>query len=199
MTQGKVTPRSSFDRKAGPGARSPRVLLRAPRSDDSVELVTLVRSSRSLHRPWVNPPENRAAFQKFLRRSRKDAVCTLLAVRREDGAIVGAFTLSQIFLGNFRSAYLGYWVGAPHRKQGYMTEGMRLLLQHTFRTLKLHRVEANVLPGNVASRALLRRSGFRKEGFSPRYLKIAGRWRDHERWAITAEDFRPLRRGDRVR
>jgi ribosomal-protein-alanine N-acetyltransferase len=120
----------------------------------------------------------------------------LLVVRRDDGAIVGAFTLSQIFLGNFRSAYLGYWVGVRHARQGYMAEGIELLLRHAFRKLRLHRVEANLQPGNEASRALVRRAGFRQEGFSPRYLKIAGRWRDHERWAITVEDFRarPRRR-----
>ena len=103
---------------------------------------------------------------------------------------MGLFSLSQIFLGNFRSAYLGYWVGAPYAGRGYMTEGMRLLLRHVFGRMTLHRVEANVQPGNVASRALVRRCGFRREGFSPRYLKIGGRWRDHERWAITKEDFR---------
>jgi len=119
-----------------------------------------------------------------------ETVRTFLAVRRDDGAIVGAFTLSQIFLGSFRSAYLGYWVGAPHARQGYMAEGIELLLRHAFRTLGLHRVEANLQPGNGASRALVRRAGFRLEGFSPRYLRIAGRWRDHERWAITVEDFR---------
>jgi ribosomal-protein-alanine N-acetyltransferase len=125
-----------------------------------------------------------------LRRSRQETVRTLVVVRREDGAIVGLFSLSQIFLGNFRSAYLGYWAGAPYAGRGYMREGMELLLRYAFGTLKLHRVEANVQPGNAASRALVRRTGFRKEGYSPRYLKIGGRWRDHERWAITVEDFR---------
>jgi ribosomal-protein-alanine N-acetyltransferase len=71
-----------------------------------------------------------------------------------------------------------------------MTEGMDGVLRHAFKTLKLHRVEANVQPGNTGSIALLERSGFRREGFSPRYLKVAGRWRDHERWAILAEDRR---------
>jgi ribosomal-protein-alanine N-acetyltransferase len=135
-----------------------------------------------------------AAFRRWLRRSKEPSVRTFLAVRREDGTIVGAFTLSQIFLGNFRSAYLGYWVAAAHARQGYMAEGIELLLRHAFRRLGLHRVEANLQPGNGASRALVRRAGFRKEGFSPRYLKVAGRWRDHERWAITLEDFRARRR-----
>ena len=75
-----------------------------------------------------------------------------------------------------------------------MAEGIELILRHAFRRLGLHRVEANLQPGNRASRALVRRAGFRQEGFSPRYLKIAGRWRDHERWAITLEDFRVRRR-----
>ncbi|HZJ52942.1 MAG TPA: GNAT family protein [Myxococcaceae bacterium] len=171
-------------------SRGSRVLLRPLQNRDASETVRLVRASRALHRSWVHAPRDRAAFRSYLHRSRQDTVRTLLVVRREDGAIVGLFSLSQIFHGNFRSAYLGYWVGAPYAGRGYMGDGLELLLRHAFGTLKLHRVEANLQPGNIASRALVRRAGFRREGYSPRYLKIGGRWRDHERWAITVEDFR---------
>jgi len=177
----------------GPALRRParqRVVLRTPDASDRDELLRLARASRRLHRRWVDPPPDASAFGSFLQRRRLSSVRTFLVVRREDGVIVGVFTLSQIFHGNFRSAYLGYWVGAPYAGQGYMSEGMALLLRRAFGRLRLHRVEANVQPGNVASRALVRRTGFRLEGFSPRYLKIGGRWRDHERWAITVEDFR---------
>jgi ribosomal-protein-alanine N-acetyltransferase len=71
-----------------------------------------------------------------------------------------------------------------------MTDALRLLLEEAFERLRLHRVEANIQPGNAASISLVRRSGFRLEGLSPRYLKIGGRWRDHERWAILSEDWR---------
>ena len=109
--------------------------------------------------------------------------------RAEDDALVGVFNLSQIFRGGFQNAYLGYYGSARLGRNGYMTAAMRLLLRYAFRTLKLHRLEANIQPGNRASLALVRRCGFRREGFSPRYLKIGGRWRDHERWAITREDW----------
>ncbi len=175
--------------------RVSRVLLRPLQAGDASEIVRLARASRALHRSWVHPPGDHAAFRSYLRRSRQETVRTLVVVRREDGAIVGLFSLSQIFLGNFRSAYLGYWIGAPYAGRGCMREGMALLLRYAFRRLKLHRVEANVQPENVASRALVRRAGFRKEGYSQRYLKMAGRWRDHERWAITVEDLRNGGRG----
>ena len=87
-------------------------------------------------------------------------------------------------------AIAGVYAEQPFAGQGYMGEGMQLVLRHAFTTMKLHRVEANVQPENVASIALAKRSGFRLEGFSPRYLKVAGRWRDHQRWAILSEDWR---------
>jgi len=148
------------------------------------------RASRSLHRHWVTAPATHEEFDEWLERIRQPTVKSFLACRMEDGAIVGVFTLSQIFRRGFQSAYLGYYAFEPFAGQGYMREGMRLVLRHIFRVMKLHRVEANVQPGNDRSVALAKKSGFRKEGFSPRYLKIAGRWRDHERWAMTLEDWR---------
>jgi [ribosomal protein S5]-alanine N-acetyltransferase len=111
----------------------------------------------------------------------------LLVCRRSDGAILGVINLNEIVRAAFQSAYLGYYAFRPHAGEGYMTEGLALVLRHAFRRLGLHRLEANLQTGNRASRALVRRLGFRKEGFSPRYLKIGGRWRDHERWAIVRE------------
>ena len=111
-----------------------------------------------------------------------------LLCRRGDGAILGFFNLSQIFRGPFMNAYLGYAVGQPYAGQGYMGEGIELVLGYAFETLGLHRLEANIQPANATSIALAKRAGFRLEGFSPRYLKIDGQWRDHERWAIVAED-----------
>jgi len=96
------------------------------------------------------------------------------------------YNLSNIVRGLFQSGYLGYYAFAGYERRGYMTQGLEAVVRHAFKTLKLHRLEANIQPGNVASIALVRACGFEKEGYSPRYLKIGGRWRDHERWAIRA-------------
>jgi ribosomal-protein-alanine N-acetyltransferase len=119
-------------------------------------------------------------------------------VLRVSGELAGVINVSEIVRGAFHSAYLGYYAFVPHAGRGYMTEGLALALRWVFGTLRLHRVEANIQPGNEASRALVRRLGFRREGFSPRYLKIAGRWRDHERWALVAEDWRKEHPGHRL-
>ncbi|HXL46115.1 MAG TPA: GNAT family protein [Candidatus Binatia bacterium] len=164
-----------------------RVFLRAPTARDREEFLALMRVSRTALRPWIAPPASRAAFTAHLRRARRATERAFLVCRLEDRAIAGVINVSQIFHGNFQSAYLGYYAGAPFMGQGYMSEGLRLVLRHAFDTLGLHRLEANIQPRNRASIRLVRRAGFRREGFSPRYLKILGRWRDHERWAITAE------------
>jgi ribosomal-protein-alanine N-acetyltransferase len=165
-----------------------RTFLRRAHERDAHEFVELMRASHELHQPWSFPPVEIDDFRGLVERARTDDFELLLLCRRGDGAILGFFNLSQIFHGNFMHAYLGYAVGQPYAGQGLMTEGIELVLRHAFDTLGLHRLEANIQPGNASSIALARRAGFRLEGFSPRYLKIDGQWRDHERWAIVAED-----------
>jgi ribosomal-protein-alanine N-acetyltransferase len=169
---------------------APRVFIRPPESDDEAEFLALMRASVRLHSGLVAPPLSPEAFASFIERTRREDFEGLLVCRAEDAKIVGVFNLSQIFYGNFRSAYMGYSAGAPYAGRGYMSAAMRLVLRRAFGPLKLHRVEANIQPGNAASIALVRRAGFTREGFSRRYLKIAGRWRDHERWAILREDWK---------
>lgn len=179
--------------------RGPRVQLRRPTWGDREAFLEATRASRTLHRPWVTPPTTEVAYRRWLEQLRQGNHERLLAWHREDDAVAGYFGINEIVLGSFRCAYLGYWANADYVGRGYMSEGMDLVLRHVFRTLRLHRVEANVVPENESSKALLRRFGFRFEGISARYLKIGGEWRDHERFALTVEDWRPSRRGRRAR
>lgn len=180
------------------GAAPTRVFLRAPAPSDRDEFVALMRTSRSFHRPWATAPTDEERFAAYLTDSRRSDFEAMLVCRRTDLAILGFFNLSQIVRRSLQSAYLGYAVGKPFAGQGYMREGIDQVLRHAFTELRLHRIEANIQPGNSASIALARGAGFQREGFSPRYLKIAGRWRDHERWAILADDWRAQQAGRRV-
>ena len=175
-----------------------RLYLRQPTNRDGAKIVAANRLSRALHRGWVLPPTDAAAFARWMKRCRQPNVKCFLVCGRADGAILGALILSEIVRGVFQSAYLGYYAQQPYAGKGYMTEAMRLVLRHAFTTMRLHRVEANVQPENAASIAVVKRSGFRLEGFSPRYLKVAGRWRDHQRWAMTIDDWQRLRRRPRA-
>jgi len=169
-----------------------RVFLRAPAASDREEFIRLMRASRSFHRPWATAPTDDERFAAYLADSRRPDFEAMLVCRCEDSAILGFFNLSQIVRRALQSAYLGYAVGKPFAGQGYMGDGIQLVLRHAFLELRLHRIEANIQPGNHASIALARSAGFTREGFSPRYLKIGGRWRDHERWALLADDWRRL-------
>jgi ribosomal-protein-alanine N-acetyltransferase len=156
------------------------------------------RRSAAFHRGLASPPTRPDQFDAFLKRNKRPDGVVFLICRKEDNAVMGSIALSQIFRGGFLNAYLGYQIGEEFSGKGYMTEAIQLMLRHAFVTLKLHRLEANIQPGNVASIALVKRAGFVREGYSKRYLKIGGRWRDHERWAIVVEDWRK-RRNSRLR
>jgi len=108
---------------------------------------------------------------------------------KNDDSIVGQINLSQIFRKQFQNAYLGYQLFSGFTGKGYMKDAVAKVLRYAFKEIQLHRVEANVQPGNIPSIAVLKRNGFTKEGYSRRYLKIGGKWRDHERWAIIREDW----------
>jgi ribosomal-protein-alanine N-acetyltransferase len=172
-----------------PGALTavrPRIVLRPPALSDQREFVRAARASRALHGRWVHAPDTPQAFRAYVQRMQAPGHHGFLVCRRDDGAIVGVVNISNVVMGLFCSAYLGYFAFAGHQQQGLMREGLRAVVRHAFQHLKLHRLEANIQPDNARSIALVRACGFRKEGYSPRYLKIAGRWRDHERWAIVA-------------
>ena len=165
-----------------------RMSIRQLKASDRDAFLEMVHSSRDLHRPWAYPPERADQFDELYGRSRREDFVCLLACRVDTGEITGVFTVSQIVRGAFQSAYLGYYAHEAHARQGFMREAIEQVLDHSFTALGLHRIEANIQPGNAPSIALARGAGFRLEGFSPRYLLIGGQWRDHERYAITVDE-----------
>jgi ribosomal-protein-alanine N-acetyltransferase len=176
-----------------------RVRIRIPTPGDRAAFLAAVQRSVSLHYPWVAPPKTSKAFATYLERAASDTHRGFLVVHHHTEEIVGVININNIIRGAFHSVFLGYYGFLPHARQGLMYEGMVLVLNHAFRVLKLHRVEANIQPTNHASIALVRKCGFVREGFSRRYLKVYGRWRDHERWALLSENFETRRKTVRPR
>ena len=174
-----------------------RVHLRPPRRSDAPAFIGQALRSRTFHRRWVQAPETADAFEVYVQRYRRIDTTVrhagFLVVRNEDRALAGVINFSEIVRGAFQSAYVGYYAFGPLAGRGYMTEGFALALDFAFAGLDLHRVEANVQPANARSIALVERLGFEREGYSRRYVKVAGRWRDHLRFAMLAEDW-PKRR-----
>jgi len=183
-------------RRPLPSVTGPRVHLRPPSPADEAAFLRAARASRRLHGAWAKPPSTALRFAAFVERydGRNPAHAGFLVVRNADGALAGVFNFSEIVRGLFQSAYLGYYGFAPHVGGGYMTEGLVLVLDVAFRALKLHRVEVNIQPTNRRSLSLVERAGFTREGYSRRYVKIGGRWRDHVRFAMLAEDWPAQRR-----
>jgi ribosomal-protein-alanine N-acetyltransferase len=156
---------------------------------DCDPFLAAVQASVALHHPWVAPPHSLDAFATYLQRLAREDYEGRLICLQTTGALVGVINLNNIIHGAFHNAFLGYYAFAPLAGQGLMREGLKLMLAYAFRELQLHRVEANIQPGNLASLALVKKCGFTKEGFSRRYLQVDGEWRDHERWALLAEDW----------
>ena len=169
--------------------RTARLEIRRPSGRDRGDVVAAARASRELHRPWVTAPTDVETYLAYLRRNRSPRHAAFL-FRAHAGEVVGIANVSDMILGNFCSAHLGYYAFAGQQGKGLMAEGIRFVVHHAFTTLGLHRLEANIQPANEPSRRMARACGFRLEGFSPNYLVVDGDWRDHERWAITTEDLR---------
>ncbi len=170
--------------------KKPIVSIQEPKRDDEDKFLTAMQNSRALHYPWVTAPQTSEEFKNYLQRYRQDNQKSFL-VCDQAGDIVGVFNLNEIVRGVFQSAYLGFYGVAEYTGKGYMQAGLALVLKKVFFEMNLHRVEANIQPENYRSIHLVKNSGFQKEGYSKYYLKINGEWRDHERWAITVENFIP--------
>jgi ribosomal-protein-alanine N-acetyltransferase len=108
--------------------------------------------------------------------------------RKEDNVLVGGLTLANIRRGCAQAGSLGYWMGAPYARRGYMTAAVKAVIPFAFGTLKLHRIEAACIPTNVASVRLLEKNGFKREGFARQYLCIDGVWQDHFLYAKLQQD-----------
>jgi ribosomal-protein-alanine N-acetyltransferase len=172
--------------------RSQRVVLRKLRLEDEQAYLTMVAASRSLHHPWTSPPGDQAGFRALMERGAVGDFVSLAGWRADDNTLVAIVNLSQIARGGFQSCYCGFYANAATAGQGLTREALELSLHYAFSREGLHRLEVNIQPNNTASLALVRRIGFRHEGFSRRYLHVDGAWRDHERFAITADEWRSV-------
>ena len=161
------------------GAEKPEnaTIKRADRADIPT-LKERFEESGSYLAPWVFPPKDMVRFV-----SGPDHLLLVMS----GGQIAGYYKLSAIIRGVLQQAFLGYAAFPPFAGKGYMSAGLVLVLDYAFGELMLHRIEANIQPGNERSKALVEGAGFIREGYSKNYLQINNVWKDHERWAISRE------------
>ncbi|MBI3705442.1 MAG: GNAT family N-acetyltransferase [Rhizobiales bacterium] len=172
------------------------VSLRVPQSGDYAEWAALRETSRDFLVPWEptwpDDDLSRGAFRRRLKRyaddQRSDLAYAFMIFRNDDNALVGGLTLANIRRGVAQAGSLGYWVGAPFARKGYMTAAVHALVPFCFKTLRLHRLEAACIPSNTASVGLLEKTGFTREGHARSYLCINGVWQDHLLYARLGDD-----------
>jgi [ribosomal protein S5]-alanine N-acetyltransferase len=175
------------------------VMLRAPQMSDHAEWAALREASRDFLVPWEPtwPTDDltRSAFRRRIRRYsedlRTDQGYAFLIYRRSDDALVGGLTLANIRRGVAQAGSLGYWMGLPHTRRGYMTAAVRAVIPFAFATLRLHRLEAACIPTNAGSIRLLENNGFTREGYAREYLCINGVWQDHLLYARLKDGPQP--------
>jgi ribosomal-protein-alanine N-acetyltransferase len=181
-----------------PLVRGEGVFLREPQFSDFAEWASLREESRDFLLPWeptwpvdeLTKGSYRRRIRRYQREMREDRAYPFFICRESDGALVGGCTLSNVHRGVQQFCTLGYWAGAPFAGQGYITRAVRALIPYVFEELKLHRLQASTLPENQRSQAVLRRCGFREEGYARGLLRINGVWRDHVQFAILRDDPR---------
>lgn len=175
---------------------APRVYLRPPRANDWQDWSALRATSRAFLTPWEPswPADalERSAFQRRLRRQasewRNDEGFSFLIFTKPDEIMVGGLGITNVRRGVAQMASIGYWTGRDFVRRGYMTEAVNAALEFAFTQLGLHRIEAACIPDNLASKGLLEKIGFRKEGEARAFLKINGEWRDHLLYAILRDE-----------
>ena len=175
-----------------------RCYLRLPELKDYEPWVNLRRKSESFLLPWE--PEldrNFYALSSFKARVRwakkkfnEKKVIHVFIFRQDDGILMGAITLSHLRKGAAQSGSIGYWLGEPYIKNGYMSEAVKAIIFHAFKNFELSRIEAATLPENQDSRSLLENIGFKYEGVAQSYLQIAGRWQNHIMYSFLRDDRR---------
>lgn len=151
------------------------------------EYLKAVQSSLKAIEPWIEIPKTRKSFVKSIKEVSTSSDKAYLVRRLSDDALIGVVEIRDIFMGIFKCGYLIYYAFDGYRGQGYMKEAIQLTITKAFQKIKLHRLEANIQPNNMSSKGLAKSVGLLYEGYSPKFLKINGEWRDHERWAIINE------------
>ena len=182
--------------ETAPAVSGNGVTLRLPQSTDYPAWARLREQSRGFLTPWEPtwPVDDltRTAFRRRIRRytedQRNDLAYAFLVFRTSDSTLIGGLTLANIRRGVAQAGSIGYWVGVPFARQGYMTAALRTLIPFSFDTLRLHRLEAACIPGNAASIGLLEKTGFKQEGYARQYLCINGVWQDHLLYARLRDD-----------
>ncbi len=165
----------------------PRTWLEKPRIEHAREFIAAMRESRGLHHPWLTAPCDSDSWRRYMKRLERPNEAGFLVRLAGDNAICGVVNLNVITYEALCSAYLSYYAVQMFAGKGYMKEGLEQVIDHAFSEMGLHRLEANIQPENERSIRLVESLGFECEGYSPRYLRINGKWRDHERWALLAE------------
>ena len=186
-----------FSRRRPVRLETERIVLRLPAHSDFNAWTALRVDSRAFLTPWEpvwsSDHLTRKSFTNRVywaaRASHGGSALPLFLLRR-DGVLLGAITLDNIRRGPAQTGTIGYWIGRPFARQGYMREAIGALVHHAFTALDLSRVEAACLPENAASRGVLEKSGFKYEGVAQSYLQINGRWRNHVLYANLRSDRR---------